>query len=66
MHFQMGDLGSALDLDDSLDKVTSPMDCLDGGSLGGRTNLSRLKPYYPCPVVSVLVGHLSISRLGFG
>ena len=35
MQFKLGDLGSALDLDDSLDKVTSPMDCLDGGSLGG-------------------------------
>ena len=59
-------MGSALDLDDSLDKVTSPMDCLDGGSLGGCSNLSRLKPFYPCPVVSAPVGHLSVSRMGFG
>ena len=35
MQFKLGYLGSALDLDDSLDKVTSSMDYLDGGSLGG-------------------------------
>ena len=66
LHFKMGDLGSTLDLDDSLDKVTSYMDCLDGRSSGGRTDLSCLKPFHPCPAVSSPMGQLSVSRLGFG
>ena len=66
LQFNLGDLGPALELDDTLDKVISPLDCLVGGSLSGRTNLSHLNPIHPCPAVSDPVGHMSISRMGFG
>ena len=62
----MGDLGSALGPDDTLVKVSSPMDCLDGGRLGGKSNLSCLNPLFSCPVVPAPVGHLSVSWMGFG
>ena len=35
LHFNLGDLGPAIEMDDTLDKVISPLGCLVGGSLGG-------------------------------
>ena len=63
--FKLGDLGSVLGLDDTLDKVISPEGCLDGRNIGGRS-LPRLNPLFPCHIVSAPVGHMSVSRLGFG
>ena len=35
LHFNLGDLGPAIEMDNTLDKAIFPLDCLVGGSLGG-------------------------------
>ena len=66
LQFNLGESASAHGQDDNLDKVFSTMDCLDSGSMGGRSSLPLLNPLSPCPIVSVPLGHLTCSQKNFG
>ena len=61
--FNMGDSGTVIGRDDHLDKVSSPLECLDDASLGGRIFPN---PFLPCPVVSDPVGRPHCSQLNIG
>ena len=61
--FNLGDSGTVIGRDDHLDKVSSPLECLDDAGLGGRL---LPNPFLPCPVVSDPVGRPHCSQLNIG
>ena len=61
--FNLGDSGPVIGRDDHLDKVSSPLECLDDAGMGGS---QLLNPILPCPVVFIPSGRPTVSRLNLG